>query len=145
MDLKTITEMKNILSLNFPHFYGKVNEDPDYFLFEIESLCRSYDYSSYAQKLKLFPTTLKDSALHEFMGLRGRNITSWDQMKRVLLTKYQHYCKTREMQDEISSIVQGDDETLEDYLEIFLYILQRSKHKFEISTIRTLLLRGLTE
>lgn len=76
MDLKTITEMKNILSLNFPHFYGKVNEDPDYFLFEIESLCRSYDYSSYAQKLKLFPTTLKDSALHEFMGLRGRNITS---------------------------------------------------------------------
>ena len=49
------------------------------------------------------------------------------------------------MQDEIFTIVQGDDETLEDYLERFLYTLQRSKHKFDLSTIRTLLLRGLTD
>ena len=41
--------------------------------------------------------------------------------------------------------MQGDDETMEDYLERKLYILQRSKHKFDISTIRTLFLSGLTE
>ena len=41
--------------------------------------------------------------------------------------------------------MQNDDETLEDYLERFLYILQRSKHKFDISTIRTLFLHGLTD
>lgn len=44
-------------------------------------------------------------------------------MKRVLLSKYQEYYKTREMHDEIFTIVEGDDETLEDYLETFLYIL----------------------
>ena len=49
------------------------------------------------------------------------------------------------MKGEIFNIVQGDDETLEDYLERFIYILQRSKHKFDISTIKTLFLHGLTE
>ena len=61
-------------------------------------------------------------------------------MKRVFLNKYQEYCKTREMRDEIFTIVQGGDETLEDYLERFLHILQRSKHKFHLSAIRTLFL-----
>jgi len=37
------------------------------------------------------------------------------------------------------------DETLEGYLERFLYILQRSKLKLDSSTIRTLFLRGLTD
>ena len=41
--------------------------------------------------------------------------------------------------------MQNDDETLKDYLERFMYILQRSKHKFDPSTIRTLFLRGLTD
>jgi len=48
------------------------------------------------------------------------------------------------MQDEIFTIIQDDDETLEDYLERFSYILQRSKLKLDPSTIRTLFLRGLT-
>jgi len=77
------------------------------------------------------------------MGLGGNTITSWDHMK-VFLSKYQEYCKTRDMQDEIFTIIQDDDETLEDYLERFLYILQRSKLKLDPSTIRTLFLRGLT-
>ena len=79
------------------------------------------------------------------MGLGGNTITSWDHMKRVFLSKYQEYCKTRDMQDDIFTIIQDDDETLEDYLEIFLYILQRSKLKFDPSTIITLFLRGLTD
>ena len=66
-------------------------------------------------------------------------------MKRVFLSKYLEYCKTRDIQDEIFTIVQYDDEMLEDYLERFLYILQRSKHKFDPSTIRTLFLHGLTD
>jgi len=41
--------------------------------------------------------------------------------------------------------VQNDNEILEDYLERFLYILQRTKHKFYLSTIITLFLRGLTD
>jgi len=41
--------------------------------------------------------------------------------------------------------VQGDDETLEYYLDGFIYILWKSKHKFDISTIRTFFLHGLIE
>ena len=41
--------------------------------------------------------------------------------------------------------MQNEDEMLEDYLERFMYILQSSKHKFDISTIRTLFLCGITD
>jgi len=41
--------------------------------------------------------------------------------------------------------VHNDDETLEDYLERFLYILQMLKLKFDFSTIRTLFLCGLID
>lgn len=145
VDPDTMVQMKDIPPSTLPHFHGKVHEDPDSFLFEFDIMCRSYDYSTDAQKLILFPVTLKDSSLRWFMGLGGNTITSWDQMKRVLLSKYQEYCKTRDMQYEIFIIIQDDDETLEDNLEIFLYILQWSKLKLDSSTIRSLLLRGLTD
>jgi len=145
VDPDTVAQMKNIPPSALPHFHGKVHEDPDSFLFEFDILCRIYDYSTDAQKLRLFPVTLKDSALRWFMGLGGNTITSWDQMKRVFLSKYQEYCKTRDMQDEIFTIIQDDDEMLEDYLERFMYILQRSKLKLDPNTIRTLFLRGLTD
>jgi len=71
VDPDTMVQMKNIPPLVLPHFHGKVHEDPNDFLSEFDILCRSYDYSLDVQNLKLFPTTLKDSALCWFMGLRG--------------------------------------------------------------------------
>ena len=85
---KENVQMKNISPSNIPHFHGKDHQDPDSFVFEFDILCQSYDYSSDAHKLKLFPTTLKDSTLHWFMGLGGNTISSWEQMKRVFLNKY---------------------------------------------------------
>jgi hypothetical protein len=61
--------MKNIPLSILSTFYGKNSEDPNTFLFEFDILYRSYNYIQYAQKLKLFPATLKDSALIWFMGL----------------------------------------------------------------------------
>jgi hypothetical protein len=60
--------MKNIPLSAVPTFYGKRSEDLDTFLFEFDILCRSYNYLQDAHKLKLFPTTLKDSAQRWFMG-----------------------------------------------------------------------------
>jgi len=70
VDPNTVAQMKNIPPSTLPHFHGKVHEDLDSFLFKFDTLCRSYDYSTNDQKLRLFPATLKDSALHWFMGLR---------------------------------------------------------------------------
>jgi len=52
--------MKNIPPSALPHFHGMSTEDPYSFLFEFDILFRSYNYVNDAQKLKLFPATLKD-------------------------------------------------------------------------------------
>ena len=57
-----IAPMKNISPSVFHRFYGKTTKDPDEFLFEFDILCRGYDYTTNAQKLKHFPATLKDNA-----------------------------------------------------------------------------------
>ena len=83
-----IAPMKNISPSVLPRFHGKATEDPYEFLFEFDILCRSYDYIIGAQKLKLFPSTLKDNALRWFMSLGGGTVTNWDRMKQVFLEKY---------------------------------------------------------
>lgn len=70
------TPMKNIQLSALPNFHGLSSEDPDEFLFEFDILCRSYDYVSHNQKLKLFPTTLKGNPLRWFMGLGAQAITT---------------------------------------------------------------------
>ena len=72
-----IAPMKNISPSVLPHFYGKATEDLDEFLFEFDILCRSYDYTTNAQKLILFSATLKDNALRWFMSLGGGIVTNW--------------------------------------------------------------------
>ncbi len=54
-------QMKNISPSTLPHYYGKVDEDPNSFLFEFDIFCRFYDYSSDVEKLMLFRATLKDT------------------------------------------------------------------------------------
>ena len=112
-----ITPMKNIPLSALPNFHCLSSEDPDEFLFEFDILCRSYDYVTNAQKLKLFPTTLKGNALRWFMSLGSQVITTWEQMKQKFLLKYQDYCQTREKKDKIFNMAQNPDENLEDYVE----------------------------
>ena len=88
LDLARDVSMKNIPASSLPTFYGKSTEDPNTFLFEFDILCRSYNYLQDAQKLKLFPATLKDSALRWFMGLGESTIRTWEEMKSAFLIKY---------------------------------------------------------
>ena len=87
--LEGIASMKNISPSILPRFHGKATEDLDEFLFEFDILYHNYDYTSSEKKLKLFPSTLKDNALHWFMSLGGETVTTWDQMKQVFLEKYE--------------------------------------------------------
>jgi hypothetical protein len=123
-----------------------VTEDLDAFLFEFDILCRSYDYSSDAQKLRLFPATLKGAALRWFMGLGEHTIAHWDDMCKIFLKKYQAYCKGKNIREDIFEMTQRDDESLEDYLEIFLYNIHRSKNrKLDMDIIKTIFLRGIKD
>jgi hypothetical protein len=138
--------MKNIPLSALPNFHGLSSEDPDEFLFEFDILCRSYDYTTNAQKLKLFPSTLKGNALRWFMSLGEHVITSWDQMKHKFLNKYQDYCRTREKKEELFKMVQKEDENLEDFVERLQYNLQRSRHP-DVSKdiLKTILLKGVRD
>ena len=113
VDPITNAPMKVIPLQNLPTFHGLISEDPDAFLFESYVLCRGYDYTFEPQKLKLFPSTLKGSSLRQFMGLGGGTINSWDEMKQALLTKYQDYCRTRDLKDEIFQMTAKENESLE--------------------------------
>jgi hypothetical protein len=87
LDVVQNVTMKNIPLSALPTFHGKHSEDPDVFLFEFDILCRSYNYLQDAHKLKLFPATLKDSALRWFMSLGEYSIRSWEDMKTKFLKK----------------------------------------------------------
>jgi hypothetical protein len=138
--------MKNIPLSALPNFHGLSSEDPDEFLFEFDILCRSYDYVSNAQKLKLFPATLKGNALRWFMSLGGHVITTWDQMKQKFLNKYQDYCRTREKREELFKMMQKEDENLEDFVERLQYNLQRSSHpNVSKDILKTILLKGVRD
>ena len=108
--------MKSIPLQSILTFHGLTSEDPDAFLFKFDVLCRGYDYTTDPQKIKLFPSTLKGVALWWFMRLGGGTIDSWDQMKTSFLTTYQHYCRTRDLKDEIFNMNAKDNETLEEYV-----------------------------
>lgn len=83
-------------------------------------------------------------ALRWFMGLQ--NIRTWDDMKEAFLTKYQEYCKTKEVWDEIFHMTQKEDESIEDFLERFIFSLQRCRRPdLTLDTIKILFLRGIRD
>ena len=56
--------MKNIIPSALPHFHGLTLEDPDTFSFDFFVIYRTDDYTSDDQRLKLFPSTIKEVYLH---------------------------------------------------------------------------------
>jgi hypothetical protein len=125
-DPEGVVQMQSIPPSNLPNFHGSVDEDPDAFLFQFEVLCRGYGYFTNDQKLNVFPLTLKGTSLRWFMSLGGNSIQTWEDMKYVFLQRYQDYCRVN---DDIFGMTQGEEESLEEYVERFQYNLQRSKQK----------------
>lgn len=80
------------------------------------------------------------------MGLGEHAITGWDGMRRISLKKYQPYCRSKDSKDDIFRMNQQEDENLEEYLELFVYNLQKSKHRtMSFDLIRIIFLKGIQE
>lgn len=62
-DIRSDVPMKHIPLTTLPNFHGLTSEDPDTSLYEFDVVCQGCDYISDAQKLKIFPTTLKGTTL----------------------------------------------------------------------------------
>ena len=118
-DIQGEAWMNNIPHFALPYFYGMAIEDLDTFLFNFYVLYNSYYCTSNAQKLKIFPTTLKWSTLQWFMGFGSRRIYSWDDMKKVFLNRYHNYYRSIEQREDIFKMTQKEDKSLEDFIEHF--------------------------
>jgi len=138
-------KMKNVSPLDLPHFHGLTTEDPDTFLFEFVVLCRTYDYAEDKQKLKLFPSTLKDATFRWFMGLPGHSITTWAQMQQAFNAEYKDYCRSKETKGEIFWMTMGSDESLEDYEERFQLSYKQARCTLDPESLKLVLLRGVPE
>ena len=114
-------------------------------MFEFFVACRTYDYASYDQKLKLFPSTLKDESLRWFMGLPGNNITTWAQMEEAFNNKYRDYCRSQETKDDIFRMNLGPDESLEEYEERFQLNYKRANCTLDPESLKRVLLQGIME
>ena len=65
-------------------------------------------------------------------------------METSFLKRYQDFCKTRELKDEIFKMTTKDNETLEEYVERFNYNLQRSPHTtLPKEVLRAILIKGM--
>lgn len=130
-------KMKNIPPSVLQNFYGMSCEDPNSFMFEFDILCRTYGYIDDTHKPRLFPATFKAATLKWFMGLGEHTIASWEDMRNFFLKKYQAYCKPRDSKEDIFRMSQKEDESLEEYLERFIYNLQKSKqHSLNPDTVQ---------
>jgi len=66
-------------------------------------------------------------------------------MKYVFLKKYEDYCKSRDVND-IFRMQQMEDESLDEYLERFLYNYHKPRMgNLDERDIRTVFLKGLKE
>lgn len=127
-------------------FHGLTLEYLDAFLFEFDVLCRGYDYTTNPQKLKFFPSTLNGTTLCWFMGLDGGTINNWNKLKNTILNKYQDYFQTRKLKDEVLNMLAKDNETLEEYIEIFQYKLQRSPYTtLSKDILKETMMKGMKE
>jgi hypothetical protein len=80
------------------------------------------------------------------MGLGGGTIKSWDEMKQAFLTKYQDYCRTRDLKDEIFQMTAKENESLEEYVERFQYNLQRSPYGTLLSEVlKVTMIKGMKD
>lgn len=120
-------------------------EDPDTFLFEFSIICQTYDCAENDQKLKLFPSILKDVALRWFMGLPRNSITTWAQMQQAFNNKYRDYYRWKDTKEEIFRMTIGSDESLEDYEERFQLSYKRVRCTLDPMSLKLVLLKGIRE
>jgi hypothetical protein len=77
------------------------------------------------------------------MGLGESSIAYWDDMKKKFLAKYQPYCKSKDSKEDIFKMSQREDESLEEYLERFLYNVQKCKQtNLPLDVIHIIFLKG---
>jgi len=78
-------------------FFGSPIEDPNVHISTFLRLSGTLNANQEAVRLHLFPFYLRDRASAWFHSLEVGSITSWDQMRRALLTRFFPLSKTAQL------------------------------------------------
>ena len=57
------------------------------------------------------------------MGLGGKYITSWDDMRMIFVDKYHDYCKFQDIKEDIFKFMKKEDVNMDGFVERFKYYL----------------------
>ena len=81
------------------------------------------------------------------MGLGSNTVGTWGEMQTLFLEKHKKYYKGNDPRgDDIFTISQKEDETLEDYVSHFLYTLQKNpQHVLSEDSQKLVFLRGVND
>ncbi|XP_062147736.1 uncharacterized protein LOC133856697 [Alnus glutinosa] len=131
LDATTTFELKSGLIHLLPTFYGLTGEDPHKHLKELHVVCTSMKPTGVTEeqiKLRAFPFSLKDSAKDWLYYLPSRNITTWNEMKRLFLEKYFPASRASNIRKEICGVRQQNGESLHEYWERFKKLCASCPH-----------------
>lgn len=80
------------------------------------------------------------------MGLGTHTIRTWEEMKNVFLEKYKDYYMPHNLKDEVFKMMQKEDESLEDLVEIYAYNIKRGKmYNLDDETLKSILLKYIRD
>ena len=80
------------------------------------------------------------------MTLGTNSIRTWDDMQRLFLEKYKDYYIHYGLRNEVFKMNQKYDESLEDLVERFTYIIKISKlHNLGLDALKNLLLNAIKD
>ena len=96
-------------------FGGLQGEDPYAHILTFLNMCATFKINGVtddAIRLRLFPFSVRDKAQLWLASLPNESITTWDQLKQVLLHKYFPPHKTAKFRNEITTFKQNRSETI---------------------------------
>jgi len=109
-------------------FFGSPTEDPNLHISTFLRLSGTLNANQEAVRLHLFPFSLRDIASAWFRSLEVGSISSWDQMRRVFLTRFFPLSKTTQLRARLYQFAQKDGESLYDAWESFKEMLRLCPH-----------------
>ncbi|XP_047943047.1 uncharacterized protein LOC125189861 [Salvia hispanica] len=125
---QTACDVKPHVIAILPTYCGKSYEGPYEFLNEFCKICKAQRRPAGASeddyRLKALPFVLKGEANTWFMRLPADSINTWADFKSVFLAEFFPSSKTSALKRKISCIRQEYDETLSEYWEKYMSLLE---------------------
>ncbi|KAL4294121.1 hypothetical protein AHAS_Ahas18G0196400 [Arachis hypogaea] len=142
-------ELKTALINLLPKFHGLPAQDPIRHLKDFHGVCSTTERegsNEIAIWLFVFPFSLEGRANEWFYTLPSDVVSDWDLLRREFLDKFMPVEMTDKLRKEISSIVQGEMETLYEYWERFRKLLDLCpNHMIDTQVLLSYVCQGMRE